>query len=268
MSSGNGGAKGVINTTSRIDAAYAFDPTDDKKLVFGADNVFVGRVVQRVGSSEIAPISGPAGPGSGIPQTQVSVEVQENVYGKLAGTVTVNQTGGYQEYVATEGPKKGERVRELVIVDGDPLLEPGETALFVTSYDEAKGWHSIGAQPFGDVRVKNDKQRGELKAKFKEAKAEQVDPYAARRQKNRGLVDVLLVPIGDDRARVAEEVRLATGTTPEQAAGIVENIGGGQPYNEFPYNVIAEGAPVPEAEAIKADLEKAGATVELRPLVK
>ena len=60
----------------------------DKELVKRADNIFVGRVIGRVGRRS------PAGNTSPLPETSFSVVVERNVSVKLSGTVTVRQAGG------------------------------------------------------------------------------------------------------------------------------------------------------------------------------
>ena len=158
------GGGGVIN----LEVNYAFEPTDEEQLVGFATNVFVGRVVEKVGA-EGAPLSGPGG--EVVPRTQFSVAVLRNIKGDLGGEVTVSQSGGYDKV-------EGRGVR----VEGDPLLEPGQQRLFVTSYDEREGWYTIVAQPFGDVRIEDEKQRTELVEKFERARQAQrpFDPAGDR----------------------------------------------------------------------------------------
>ena len=146
----------VIN----LEVNYAFEPADEKQLIGFATNVFVGRVVEKVGA-EGAPLSGPGG--EVLPRTQFSVTVLKNIKGDLGGRVTVSQTGGYDS-------AQGRRVR----VEGDPLLQPGQQRLFVTSYNREEGWYTIVAQPFGDIRIKDESQRTELVRKFQRAHEAQV----------------------------------------------------------------------------------------------
>ena len=143
---------------------YAIEPTDEEELVGFATHVFVGRVVEKVGS-EGAPLSGPGG--EVVPRTQFSVAVLENIKGDLSGEVTVSQTGGYDRAV-------GRTVR----VEGDPLLQPGQQRLFATTYDEGEGWYAIAAQPFGDVPIGGERGRAELVQRFEEARGGQV-PFDA-----------------------------------------------------------------------------------------
>lgn len=147
---------------SVIEPFYAFEAADDRELVGFATNVFTGRVVEENGS-EGTPLSGPDG--KVLPQTQFSVEVLDNVKGDLTGTVTVNQTGGYDE----------EEGHELLVKD-DALLEPGREYLFSTSYDEETGRYTIVAQPFGAVLIGDEEERTGTKERFEKATAEQVLP--------------------------------------------------------------------------------------------
>ncbi len=153
--------------------AFAFDVNDERQLVGSASNVFLGRVDRQVGNEELQIADDPE---SNIGQTQFSVEVLDNIKGDLAGTVTVSQKGGYQEYVADRGPQKGERVRELVQFEDDPLLEPGQEVLFVTNYDPENDWYYIVGANRGAVRINGTEQRKDVVERFKKAKKEQVDP--------------------------------------------------------------------------------------------
>ncbi len=104
-----------------MEVRCAFDATDPGGLVGFATNVFVGQVGEET-NSEGVPLSG-----SGVrvmPRTQFSVEVLKNVKGDAEGTVTVGQTGWYDE----------EEGRE-VHVEGDSLLESANKYVFVTSYN-------------------------------------------------------------------------------------------------------------------------------------
>ena len=155
---------GVID----LEVNYAIEPTDEEQLVGFASNVFVGRVVGKVGA-EGAPLSGPGD--EVVPRTQFSVAVLKNIKGDLRGEVTVSQTGGYDSV-------QGRGVR----VEGDPMLEPGQQRLFVTSHDEREGWYTIVAQPYGDVRIEDERQRADLVEKFERASRAKVpfDPAGDR----------------------------------------------------------------------------------------
>ena len=66
--------------------------------------------------------------------------------------------------------------------------------------------------------------------------------------------DVILVTAGDKKINVIKEVRAITGLGLKEAKDLVE--AGGK--------AVKEAAPKAEAEAIKKQLEEAGATVELK----
>jgi len=66
--------------------------------------------------------------------------------------------------------------------------------------------------------------------------------------------DVILVTAGDKKINVIKEVRAITGLGLKEAKDLVE--AGGK--------AVKEGAPKAEAEAMKKQLEEAGATVELK----
>ncbi len=155
-----GSAGGAID----MQVNYVIEPTDERELVGFATHVFVGRVVEKVGS-EGAPLSGPGG--EVVPRTQFSVAVQREIKGDLAGEVTVSQTGGYDR-------AEGRTVR----VEGDPLLKPGQRRLFATTYDEREGWYAIAAQPFGDLPIRDEGQREELVRRFESAREAQI-PFDA-----------------------------------------------------------------------------------------
>ncbi len=148
--------------SSDMEVRYAFDAMDPRELVGFATDVFVGEVIEEAGS-EGAPLSGPGE--RAVPRTQFSVEVLKNVKGDAEGTVTVSQTGGYDE----------EEGRE-VLVEGDSLVQLGKKYLFVTSYNSEEGWYAVVAQPFGDVLVEGEARRRDVEERFEQAQEEQI-PY-------------------------------------------------------------------------------------------
>jgi hypothetical protein len=101
----------------------AFSGSDDTDLAGFSENVFVGRVRERVGSSG-------ARPGRPFGGTRLRVEVLDNVKGRLEGAVTVAQEGSRE-------PERGcPRLAE-----GDPPLEPGQEVMLFTRREEKRGWH-------------------------------------------------------------------------------------------------------------------------------
>ena len=145
----------------------AFDVSDERLLVGFADNVFVGRVVEEVGSEVRA--SGVNSPF--MPRTRFSVKVVENVKGNLGGTVTVVQDGAYL-------PERG----CVVLVNYDPLLGPGRTYMFLTGGDGGRdGSQQIVAPGYGDVPVDDRTDRRALVRLYEKAVEEQRDPFSKPR---------------------------------------------------------------------------------------
>lgn len=140
---------------------HAFDVTDDRLLVGFANNVFVGRVAEKAGAEGSA--------GLGLPYTLFSVEILENVKGNLDGAVTVAQAGGYDPAAGC-----------VMLMEGDPLLKPGQEVLFVTRYDGRNRRHQITSSGYGDLRVRNRAHREELVRRFERAQKNQVDPTGGR----------------------------------------------------------------------------------------
>lgn len=94
--------------------------SDQKKLAGISHNIFVGKVIEQKGNKKL----------SEVPETQYTVEVINNLKGQLNGTITVNQQGGYNDK------------NELVLIEGDKLLEPNQTYLFSTRYLASENWHT------------------------------------------------------------------------------------------------------------------------------
>lgn len=141
---------------------HAFSGSDDSDLVGFADNVFVGRVVERVGSAGATPAR-PWG------STRFSVEVLENVEGSLGGEVMVGQDGAYDEERGC-----------VALAEDDPLLRPGQEVMFFTRHDEARGLHWIVTPGYGDVRIEGESEREELVRRFERARKNQTDPTPGR----------------------------------------------------------------------------------------
>lgn len=66
--------------------------------------------------------------------------------------------------------------------------------------------------------------------------------------------DVMLTAIGEKKVAVIKAVRVATGLGLKEAKGIVDGVP----------SAVKEGVSKEEAETLKADLEAAGASVELK----
>lgn len=140
---------------------------DKRKLVGAASNVFVGRVIGKVGERGLGGFDpgGSSEPVPDSPRTQFEVAVSRNIKGGLKGPVAVSQEGGYAEYAANKdhpeaGVKKGERAREPKLFEGAPLLAPGQEVLLVANHDGRNGWYQIVGQAHGTVRLPPDDREG------------------------------------------------------------------------------------------------------------
>ena len=140
----------------------AFSGSDDTDLVGFADNVFVGRVKERVGSTGVTPAR-PWG------STRFSVEVLENVKGTLGGEVTVGQDGAYNKERGC-----------VALAEDDPLLRPRQEVMLFTRRDEGRGWHWSATPGYGDVRIEDEGEREELVRRFERARKNQTDPTPGR----------------------------------------------------------------------------------------
>jgi hypothetical protein len=139
---------------ARVDNVVSDPPyIDDEKLVDFADNVFVGRVVKRVGYE---PPSENAPP---LPQTLFAVKVEKNIKGSLSGTVMVAQDGGCD-------PRYG----RIVLVNNDNLLQPDQEVVFSTRKQSPDGPHLIIGSNYGDIRVGTEEREAEVIAKLKNDK--------------------------------------------------------------------------------------------------
>lgn len=132
----------------------------DKQLVDFADNVFVGRVVRKVGYEPPSEGMPP------LPQTKFAVEVEENIKGSLSGTVVVVQEGGCD-------PRYG----RVVLVNDDELLEPGEEVVFSTKKQGPDGPHLIVGSNYGDIRVGTEGEEAEVVSNLRNARKQMV-PFA------------------------------------------------------------------------------------------
>ncbi|MES2930830.1 MAG: hypothetical protein V4665_03555 [Patescibacteria group bacterium] len=118
-----------------IHPRYAADFSDDRVLVGASHNVFVGRVIEKMGATE-----------RGIgPETQFRIEVIENIKGELKGTVIVNQQGGFKDgslYIIGA-------TSDILTADGknSHLLEPGATYLLATRFNKSEKWHTLNPYP-------------------------------------------------------------------------------------------------------------------------
>lgn len=137
------------------------DFSDDRILVGAAQNVFVGEVVQEVGSKRL----------DGTPETQYSVKVHKNLKGKLKGEVIVNQFGGYD--------KDSEGNNVLVLYNEDEMLKEGRQYMFATRYLESEDWHTAITNQ-GTVELKNAEEENTSVGKIVSALKSPIVPEAMK----------------------------------------------------------------------------------------
>ncbi len=105
----------VVNSDQKIvemKSRYIVNMNNNNKLVEVSDNVFIGKVLEKIGNKKWR--------GSRYSQTQFKVQVIENIKGNLKGNIQVDQDAGYLDGY-------------LVIEKGSKLLEPGNVYLMATS---------------------------------------------------------------------------------------------------------------------------------------
>ena len=133
-------------------AIYAYDVSNDKVLVGAATDVFIGKVIEQVGTS----------PDPNL-RTHFSVEIIETIKGNATGKVIVNQMGGYE---TIDGKQC------LLLMEGDELLQPGETYLFTTRGNNDRGYTFTPG--YGDIPIKNQTIYQREKSRFEKAYAEEI----------------------------------------------------------------------------------------------
>ncbi len=130
----------ISPTLSIVEAQYENDFSDDKILMGGFHNVFVGRVIAQTGTHYRLPDMN-----AGL-ETQYSVHIIKNIKGELAGDIIVAQAGGIDngKIIAMEGDV------EASTRDGaaSPLLQPGSTYILATRGDGTEGYYMIGSNQY------------------------------------------------------------------------------------------------------------------------
>jgi hypothetical protein len=142
------------------DLIYEFDPTEDRALAAYATDIFIGRVRNQTGAAG-APTSVP---GQELPQSQFAVEVLRLVKGQAAGVVTVNQVGGLDQ-----------QAHQIMLLEGDALLRPGASELFLVVSVPERGWFQIVAAGHGHLSADDPAQRKTLIDRFTQAADEPID---------------------------------------------------------------------------------------------
>lgn len=113
---------------------YAANFSNDKVLMGASHDVFVGRVLEKLGTKEL---------GIG-PETQFRVQIILNIKGSLHGTVTVDQQGGYENGVL------------YYVQGGAPFLKPGVTYLLATRYNAQENWYTLNPSVSGSQFILDD----------------------------------------------------------------------------------------------------------------
>jgi hypothetical protein len=111
---------------------------DARLLLQAAENLFIGKAMGKTGHRDMRR--------GFMPGVQFSVEVEENVKGSLVGSVIFSQEGG----------------EDVWIEDHAPLVEVGSSYLLATRYKPDEGWHVVAEQPWGVVRIEDDRHRRTL----------------------------------------------------------------------------------------------------------
>jgi hypothetical protein len=131
---------------TRIEFSSVADFSDDRRLAGFAEDIFLGQVTGAGRAIDKRPVI----------ETDFPVKVLEAIKGSARGTVTVTQQGGYV-------PGRN----ELRLMEGDRLIEPGDTYLFATRADP-EGRHYLVPQ-FGDVLVQGAAHENHLRERFTKA---------------------------------------------------------------------------------------------------
>jgi hypothetical protein len=132
----------------------ASERRDPRVLVYTSDNVFIGRVLSEKKATRRD---------SKSPKTPFSVEVADNIKGRLSGKVTVVQQGGYEDFGC-----------RLVLFDHDPLPIPRRTYLFATRLGE-DGRYYLDTE-YAKILIDSPADRDHLIEKFERAESQQIPP--------------------------------------------------------------------------------------------
>lgn len=142
--------------------AWAFDVSDDRLLVGGATDVFVGTVQRQVDGVAVPVVS--ASPEYIPTDIAWSVTTESAIKGDPGREIVVVQQARYNQ----EGG--------LMLFEGDSLLERGETYLFVRR--RTSDGYMLAAPGFDHFRVTSDATLRTLTGRFEAAKASQIDPWS------------------------------------------------------------------------------------------
>jgi hypothetical protein len=155
-----GNGSDIVAGAGSAHPIYDLDPRNDRELADYATDIFVGRVLDQTGAVG-APTSAP---GQEVPQSQFAVEVLHVLKGKAGGVVTVNQIGGLDT-----------QAEAIMLLEGDALLRPGASELFLTVSVPERGWYQIVAAGHGHLSADDPAQRTTLIDRFIQAADQPID---------------------------------------------------------------------------------------------
>jgi hypothetical protein len=160
-----GNGSDIVSDAGSAHPIYDLDPTDDRELADYATDIFIGRVLGQTGAVG-APTSAP---GHAVPQSQFTVEILHLLKGKAGGVVTVNQIGGLDTQAGA-----------TMLMEGDELLRPGASELFLVVFVHERGWYQIAAAGYGHLPADDPTQREALIDRFAQAIAPSEGDTASR----------------------------------------------------------------------------------------
>lgn len=119
--------------TRSMHSLYVADFSDDQELINWSDNIFVGKVLGRVGYKNDI-----------IPTTQFTVEVIENIKGDIKGNVIISKSGGYKNgiYYVMDGDVVHQGVENI-----NNVFQQNSTYLFAARGPDARGWYHVTSFP-------------------------------------------------------------------------------------------------------------------------
>jgi hypothetical protein len=135
---------------------YDLDPRDDRAMAAYATDIFIGRILSQTGNAG-APTSAP---GKEVPQSQFAVEVLYAVKGEAEGVVTINQVSGLDA-----------QAKRMMLFEGDALLRPGASELFLVAQIPQMEWYQIVAAGYGHLPADDAGKRAALVDRFAQATA-------------------------------------------------------------------------------------------------
>ena len=122
-----------------IQQEYEADFSNDGILVGGSHNIFVAKIIKKVGNESRL----------SAPKTQFEAEIIYNIKGSLSGKVIVSQTGGYLNGIlyVVGGINFGDVVGPTNESEAKYLLQPGYTYLLATRHIKPDDFYTMLSFP-------------------------------------------------------------------------------------------------------------------------